>query len=227
MKKLTLLLVCLTLAGAALACDAGAASAPTLIPAQPTATPVVIDITATPSLPTLAPTQPGATSQPTAAGPTEAPTQGQASFPTPTPIVSAGVEITRVEIYLIAVGDNGQAGPMIGCQDSVVAVDRDIPPTQAPLQAALNELLSLKDEFFGQSGLRNALYNSNLAIDKVTIDDGGLATINLSGTVQLAGECDNPRFAAQIEYTAKQFPTVKDVAVFINGQAMKDFLSLK
>ena len=40
----------------------------------------------------------------------------------------------------------------------------------------------------------------------------------------LAGECDDPRFEAQIVYTAKQFSTVKDVAVTINGTPMQDLL---
>ena len=41
------------------------------------------------------------------------------------------------------------------------------------------------------------------------------------------GECDDPRVEAQINQTALQFSTVKDVSVFVNGQALQDALSLK
>jgi hypothetical protein len=46
----------------------------------------------------------------------------------------------------------------------------------------------------------------------------------LTGQMSLAGECDDPRFQAQIEYTAKQFPTVKSLAVFVNGKPLSSLL---
>jgi hypothetical protein len=45
--------------------------------------------------------------------------------------------------------------------------------------------------------------------------------------MMLGGTCDSPRFEAQIEQTALQFPTVTDVAVFINDVPMEDALSQK
>ena len=232
MKKPSALIACLAVLAAALACDAGAA-APTVTlvpsPIPPTVLPTQAPPTAT--QPTAIPTAAQPTNPPTFAPPTDQPTQGQPTFPTPTPIVgqaqptSAGV--TQVKVYLVAIGDNGKSGPMIGCQDSLVAVDRDIPQTQGALQAALKELFSIKDKFYGQSGLYNALSASSLDVVKVVIDSNGLATINLSGTLSLAGECDNPRVQGQIEYTARQFSTVKDVAIFLNDKALKDVLSLK
>jgi hypothetical protein len=131
-----------------------------------------------------------------------------------------------VQIFLIAVGDNGQSGSLVGCGDSAVPVQVQTPPTSQVLQAALVALLSIKDQFYGQSGLYNALYQSDLQVDSITIA-AGKASVYLSGTLLLGGECDNPRVQAQLEQTILQFPTVTAADIFINGKPLADVLSLK
>ncbi len=133
----------------------------------------------------------------------------------------------RVEIFLIALEDNGQTGQQVGCGDSLVPVQVQIAPTQGVLKAALEKLFSLKERFYGQSGLYNALYQSDLQIERLSIDAQGMAQIYLTGTLTLGGECDDPRVQAQITQTALQFSTVKEVSVFLNGQSLKEALSLK
>lgn len=134
--------------------------------------------------------------------------------------------VDRVKIYMIALEDKGQSGPEIGCGDSLVAVDRDVAPTKAPLTAAMNELLSVKEQHYGQSGFYNALYQSDLQVENITIDEQGLASIYLTGTYALSGACDTPRFEAQLVETARQFSTVKEVAIFINGKPLEELLSV-
>ena len=107
-----------------------------------------------------------------------------------------------------------------------VAGDPKHPPTQGVLRAALNALLSVKDQFYGESGLYNPLYQSNLQVGDVTIE-GGQAIIHLTGTLMMGGECDIPRVEAQLTEIALQFSTVTSVAVFINDIPLKDVLSLK
>ena len=131
-----------------------------------------------------------------------------------------------VLIFLIAVDDNGQSGKLIGCGDSAIPVQVNIPPTQGVLRAALNALLSIKNQFYGESGLYNALYQSSLQADNVTITNGE-AVIHLTGTLMLGGECDTPRVEAQLTETALQFSTVTSVSVFINDVPLKEALSLK
>lgn len=163
---------------------------------------------------------------PPAKGPAAAPPPATIEpLPTPTPLSSGQGGFTHVQIYLVALGDNGQNGQKIGCDDSLIAVEREITPTIAPLRASLNELLSLREQYDGQSGLYNALYQSDLKIDDIGLANG-LATIYLSGRYTLGGVCDIPRFEAQLEATALQFSTVDRVMVFLNGQAMTDALSL-
>lgn len=134
--------------------------------------------------------------------------------------------IDRVKIFMVALDDKGQSGPEIGCGDSLVAVDREVAPTKAPLTAAMTELLSVNDQYYGQSGFYNSLYQSDLQIENITIDEQGLASIYLTGTYSLSGVCDGPRFEAQLVETARQFSTVKEVSIFINGKPLKEILSL-
>jgi spore germination protein GerM len=107
----------------------------------------------------------------------------------------------------------------VGCDDSLVPVTRSIPATKAVLQAALQELLSLPAESPDYPGLQNFWKGENLALKSVAIV-GGTATIRISGTVSVAGVCDEPRIVGQIEATARQFPGVKKVRVFIGKQTL-------
>jgi hypothetical protein len=174
------------------------AASPTPLILQPTETPTPVPPTFTP------PPQPTPTSVP----------------PSPTP----GPQM--VQIFLIAVDDNGQSGQMIGCGDSLVPVQVEIPRSQAVLKASLEKLLSIKTQYYGESGLYNALYQSELQLESVTLD-GGKAVIKLTGTMMLGGVCDNPRVTAQLEATARQFPTVSEVVIYVNGRLLADVLSLK
>jgi hypothetical protein len=169
-----------------------------------TATPILPSATLVPPSPTPIPLQPTGTQV--------------------VPIVTAGFQM--VQMFLVAVGDNGQSGGMIGCGDSLIPVQVEIAPSQAVLRASLEKLLALKDQYYGQSGLYNALYQSDLQLVGVTVTSGK-AVILLTGTLTLGGVCDNPRVQAQLEATARQFPTVTDVSIFINGMTLADVLSLK
>jgi len=131
---------------------------------------------------------------------------------------------TRTQIYLIALEDAGQAGQEIGCGDSIVPVEVEIEPTIAPLRAALEELLAVDDEYYGQSGLYNALYRSDLQVQGIDIVNGE-AIIDLSGELLLGGACDNPRVEAQLAQTALQFSTVNAVTIRLNGTPLAEFLS--
>ena len=152
----------------------------------------------------------------------------------PTPVISTATQVPltptqaqqTVKIFLIALEDNGQSGPLVGCGDSVIPVTVVIPSTQGVLKAALGKLLSIKEQYYGESDLYNALYQSDLQLKSVTIDQGK-AIIHFTGMLMLAGECDNPRVEAQIEQTALQFSTVSSVEVFIDDIPLEDVLSQK
>jgi spore germination protein GerM len=173
-------------------------------------------------LPTAIPTQPAvvATDMPLIQPTPEVTVQTEVSLP------PGGTSTQFVQIFLIAIDDNGQGGLPIGCGDSIIPVQVEIPTTQGVLKAALESLLSVKTQFYGESGLYNALYQSDLQVESVSIVDG-IATVNLTGRLLMGGECDNPRIQAQLEQTVLQFPTVTKAEIFINGKTLADALSLK
>jgi len=131
----------------------------------------------------------------------------------------ASAAVDEVEIYLIAL-ENGD----LGCGDRIVPMLRRIEPTQAPLTAALRELLAIKEREPGAVGLYNPLYQSDLQVESVTVEDG-VAMIHLTGMLQLGGVCDNPRVEAQFDRLARQFSSVQQVQVFINDIPLRDLLS--
>ncbi len=215
--RLSITLLLLSLVSACGTLQAGVENSSPL----PPATTAVAEPPTAPAAPTetLAPP----TEAPSAPAPTSGPTQPPQSVPTDTPVPQL---FSRVKIYLIAINDAGKSGPQIGCGDSVIAVDREITPTNAPLKAALEALLSIHDQHYGQSGLYNALYQSNLRVQSVTINNG-VARIALTGTFQQGGVCDSPRIEAQLTSTALQFSTVKSAEITINGKSLQELLSSK
>lgn len=134
--------------------------------------------------------------------------------------------VTNINIVLIALNDNGASGPAVGCGDSAIFVRVQIPYTQAVLRASIEKLLSLHSKDYGESGLYNALYQSNLSLDTLALVDGK-ATIGLKGQLVSGGVCDDPRMIAQIEQTALQFSTVKSVVITVNGVEIHEALSGK
>jgi len=206
-------------------CSAPVPSPP---PSNPTPFPLAtVPVLPSPAIalsPSVVPTQ---TAQPTPVSPV--PTlQATAVRTRPVTVISTATAraFTRVKIFLIALNDNGKSGPLVGCGDSVVGVERETAPTAAPLTAALKELLALHAQTYGQSGFYNALYQSDLQVERVAIVNGA-ATIQLTGTLMLGGVCDDPRVAAQIQNTALQFSTVRSVVVLLNGVPLEQMLGGK
>jgi hypothetical protein len=126
-----------------------------------------------------------------------------------------------INIYLVAVGDNGKTGKKIGCGDSLIPVTRTIKKTAAPLTAAIRELLQTPQHpgVDGTPNLENFWKGRNLKVSSVSLVKR-TATIRLSGALSVAGVCDEPRIESQIDATALQFPTVKRVKVFIGNKTL-------
>lgn len=131
--------------------------------------------------------------------------------------VGSTAEFSEVEIALLDI-DRSTTGPERGC-DRVVMVERSITPTEAPLTAALELLFSLESE--DVEGHHNFIASTNdtLSFERAAVEDG-VAHIYLRGELSgLAGVCDNPRAAIQIEETALQFDTVSSVQLYLNDEA--------
>ena len=193
-------------------------SLPTNTVAVPTNTFTVVVPTATPVIPTATVVIPSPTLVISTA------TQVQQVPPTRAASTSTTSAEQNIKIVLIDLEDNGQSGTLVGCGDSAIPINVTIPRTQGVLRAALEKLFSAKQQFYGESGYYNALYQSDLEVASVKIEQGN-AIIHLTGTIMLGGTCDAPRVQAQIEQTALQFSTVSDVTVFVNDVPLEDVLS--
>lgn len=130
-----------------------------------------------------------------------------------------------VTVVYVAVGDGGVAGPEFGCGDSTVGVTSPAISFTDPVEAALRTLLENKDMEVGESGLRNALWQSDLTV--ISVDrSGNPIIVNLEGTLKMDGECDIPRVQLQLLLTAQQAAGVP-IEVMINGEPLAEALSLK
>ncbi|OGY98848.1 MAG: hypothetical protein A2855_01590 [Candidatus Liptonbacteria bacterium RIFCSPHIGHO2_01_FULL_57_28] len=109
-----------------------------------------------------------------------------------------------------------KAGDVSGC-DHVVLQERMVPKSQIPLTAALEELLADKTVWTEDRSLYNYIGQGDLELVSVAIQDG-IAKIYLTGAKpRLSGVCDDPRLFIQVAQTARQFPTVQRVELYING----------
>lgn len=101
---------------------------------------------------------------------------------------------------------------------TMVAVDRVIPKTQAVAQASLEALLQGPTASEKQMGYYTSI-NQNVKIQKLTIENG-VAKVDFDKQLEIgiAGSCKVTAIRAQIEQTLKQFPTVKSVAISIDGR---------
>lgn len=124
---------------------------------------------------------------------------------------------TQTQIYLVALGTGGT----LGCGDSLVPYTVSIEPTVAPLTAALTQLFTIGEQPYGY---HNALGQSNLRVRGIDIVDG-VAEIDLTGELNVAGVCDLPRIQAQLQQTALQYSTIDSTKIFVNGQPLANLLS--
>lgn len=97
----------------------------------------------------------------------------------------------------------------------VVSVERPITPTPAVARAALEELLK------GPADTAyTTMINPDVKLNGLTIENG-IAHADFSAELArgVAGACRVEAITAQIEATLKQFPSVKDVVITIDGVA--------
>ncbi len=124
---------------------------------------------------------------------------------------------SKVKIALLAGGaKDGDGERLQGC-DLVVFRDISVPATTMPLTAAMRELFVKRDPWpYTESANGNFITSQNLTFDRAVME-GSTAKIYIKGSYVLSGVCDDPRIEVQIRNTALQFPTVKNVEIYLNG----------
>lgn len=105
---------------------------------------------------------------------------------------------------------------MTGCNDSyLVPIQMDLKSGEtANVQTALTALFEYDVEVAGSQ--INALDQSELKVDKVSIEDGK-TIVELSGQVMIAGTCSAPRLKDQVEETVEYYVS-GDYEIRLNGE---------
>jgi hypothetical protein len=148
---------------------------------------------------------------------------------------------TQVKFAVIALNDKGKLGKQIGCDDSVVYLNKTARSDINDLNSAFKALFDFEQQSFSNSEykdveLTNLIFNVQRVDNKKVlffekaILDGQNAKIYLTGSMgNIGGVCDEPRVIEQIYGTALQFPEVKTVEVYLNNQLfdLKTFYSAK
>ncbi len=118
-----------------------------------------------------------------------------------------------VKIYF----NNDRLDPQVSC-DKVFPVEREISGTQAVARAALEQLLKGPTPQEEEEGFFTSI-NQGVKIQDLTIENG-TARVDFDGQLQfqVAGSCRVAAIRAQITETLKQFPTVDDVLISIDGE---------
>ncbi len=122
-------------------------------------------------------------------------------------------ETTKVKIYF----NNSKLDPEVSC-NKVFAVEREILKTPAVGQAALENLLKGPTDTEKAEGYSTSI-NPEVKIQKLIIDNG-TAKVDFDEQLefQVGGSCRVAAIRAQITQTLKQFSTVKEVIISINGR---------
>ena len=126
----------------------------------------------------------------------------------------AGADVMAVKVFF----NNSNLDPEISC-NKVFPVDRAIAATQAPARTVLELLLAgnLTDEEKAD-GFTTSI-NPGVKIQQLTIENG-IAKVDFSEELEKAvgGSCRVSAIRAQIIETLKQFPSVDEVIISINGR---------
>lgn len=124
-----------------------------------------------------------------------------------------GEEILTIKVFF----NNSRLDPEFSC-NKVFPVERRILKTQAIARAALEELLKGTTDAEEAEGFFTSI-NPNVKIQSLIIENS-VAKVDFDEQLefQVGGSCRVAAISWQIRETLKQFPTVKDVIISINGR---------
>lgn len=119
----------------------------------------------------------------------------------------------KVKVYF----NSQRLDPESSCE-KVFPVEREVPATDAPARAALDELLSGPTPAEQTAGYSTCV-NSGVTIQSLVIQ-GGVAAVDFDEQLgfQVGGSCRVSAIRAQITETLRQFSSVKSIVISIDGR---------
>lgn len=150
------------------------------------------------------------------------------------PAAAAGEEAVaegEASVYWVSLAGSGHDGVEFpGCGDQLV--ETTVPAqgsgqvgSAERVEAGIKALLANED-YEHSDGLVNALYQSELTLQDVTLE-GDTVVVELSGQPISAGTCDDPRIISQLEYTAATNAGAYTARVLVDGTPIQEHLSQK
>lgn len=138
--------------------------------------------------------------------------ENDAEIKIPVQFETAG-ETRTIKVYF----NNDKMDPEFSC-NKVFAVERIINKTSAIARASLEELLKGVIETEKEDGFSTSI-NDGVEVQELVISNG-TARVDFSDQIeyQVGGSCRVSAIRAQITETLKQFPTVQNVIISINGR---------
>lgn len=136
---------------------------------------------------------------------------------TNTPPTNENVNTEETMTVKVFFGNSIFDPEVLDCQKNF-AVERVIPKTEAVGRAALEELLSGPTDVEKTEGYFTSI-NSGVKIQSLVIANG-VANVDFDKQLefQVGGSCRVAAIASEIRETLKQFPTVTDVVISIDGR---------
>jgi hypothetical protein len=129
------------------------------------------------------------------------------------PVSLVSSEKMTVNVYF----NNSKLDPEITCE-KVFPVKREIPKTQAVAMAALEELIKGPTDKEKQDGYSTTV-DYKTKIQSLVVDDKGIAKVDFNESFEPnGGSCYVSVLRHQVTETLKQFSTIKDVIISINGR---------
>jgi spore germination protein GerM len=126
-----------------------------------------------------------------------------------------------INIYMVAPEGSTLTGKPIDCNDILVPISKTILIEKNEVESALTELFAAKDT----DELKNYIKGPGLILYQATVSDG-IAEVYIKGDFAITSLCHISRIHEQLYETAKQFPDVKEVKIFINAQSLESYLSI-
>jgi len=132
------------------------------------------------------------------------------------PLALNRIDSTEIKLYF----HNNTLDPEITCVKTF-AVRQEIVATQSPARAAMVLLLQGYPDFNGQETDYYSAIPFRTWLKDISISADGIATVDFGGAIAgpMGGSCLVGSISAEIENTLKQFDSVKEVKILIDGEA--------
>ncbi len=129
--------------------------------------------------------------------------------------IASAANTTTIKVFL----GNREKDPNGSKCETTYGASRTVPKTTAVARAAIEELLKGPTLDEAEHGFFTSI-NPGVIIQKLTVENG-IATVDFDKTIEqsVAGSCKVAAIRSQITNTLKQFPSLKNVIISVDGQS--------